>query len=278
MRHSQLARLAGVPVVAAALGALAATPAFADVTVSPTTAVQGSGDNLDFKVTNKGDKPVHKIRLQIPEDTPVAEIYPLSIDNWGPLIQQRKLSTALPTLHGDTPTTETASAIEWTAAPGKDLAPGASTVVRIAIGPLPTLSSMQFTISTSYADGKAGPAEPPATLTLTPAPAGAAAPAGHHGGAATGTTAGEQAAQEAELFKAAIEEADRGPSIWSIAGWVVAGLALLGGAVVMYRSRHRADDDTDDSPTEETPEEETAAEEKEPVTAGSGNSKWAYKG
>ncbi|MBU2664270.1 YcnI family protein [Actinoplanes bogorensis] len=278
MRHSQLARRAGVPIAAAALGLFAATPAFADVTVSPSTAVQGSGDNLTFKVTNRGDKPVHTIKLDLPADTPVAEVYPLSVDDWAPRIQQRTLSTALPTLHGDTPTTETASAIEWIAMPGKNLAPGASTEVRIAIGPLPTLSSMDFKIVTAYADGKAGPADPAAKLTLTPAPAGAPA-AGHHGAAAGGTTAGDAAAQEAELFQQAIAEADRGPSVWSIGGWVVAGLALLGGAVMMLRGRHRADPDadSDETPIDESAEEEPA-EDKEPVTAGGGNSKWAYKG
>lgn len=273
MRHSQLARLAGVP-VAAALGVLVATPALADVTVSPTTAYQGSGQNLTLRVTNDGAKPVHTITLKFRDDTPLAEAYPLSVPDWAPKITMRTISTPLPTVHGDTTTTDVAASITWLAMPGKDLAPGKSTDLAVAVGPLPTLSSIQLDVTTTYADGKAGPAMAPPTLTLTPDPTGEKAAHAHK---VTGATAGDQAAQEAELFKTAIEEADRGPSVWSIGGWVVAGLALLGGAFVMYRSRHRADDEPD-SPIEELPDEEPA-EEKEPVTAGSGgNSKWAFKG
>ncbi|MBL7259244.1 DUF1775 domain-containing protein [Paractinoplanes lichenicola] len=275
MRYSQLARRAGVPVAAAAIGAFIATPALADVTVSPTTAYQGSGQNLTLLVTNDGAKPIHTITLKFREDTPLAEAYPLSVPEWAPKITMRKISTALPTVHGDTKTTDVAASITWLAMPGKDLQPGKSTELYVAVGPLPTLSSIQLDVASTLADGKPGPALTSPTLKLTPDPTGAKAAHAHSVNGGSGTTAGEQAAQEAELFKAAIEEADRGPSIWSIGGWVVAGLALLGGAFVMWRSRHRAEEEPEDS----TPDEEPAAdEEKEPVTAGSGTSKWAYKG
>ncbi len=282
MRHSQLARRAGVPVLGAAVfGVLAATPALADVTVSPTTAVQGSGENVTLHVTNDGAKPIHSITLGFPDDTPFAEAYPLSVDNWAPKIETRTLSTPLATLHGNVPTTETASAITWLAMPGKDLAPGQRADLTAAIGPLPSLSSVQFNVSTTYADGKPGPAMPPASMTLTPDTTGGQASGHGHGGAATGaTTADGTTAEEADLFADAIAEADRGPSVWSIGGWVVAGLALIGGAVMMLRGRHRAEEEEpDEEEADETPAEpvaDLAAEDKEPVAAGS--SKWAYKG
>ncbi|WP_250035203.1 DUF1775 domain-containing protein [Paractinoplanes maris] len=273
MRHFELARRAGVPVVAAAvLGALVATPALADVTVTPATAPQGSGQNLLLKFTNDGVKPVHTITLKFRDDTPLAEAYPLSVDDWAPQIGMRTLATPLATLHGTKPTTETASWIKWLAMPGKDLAPGASTELGVAVGPLPTLSSIQLDVATTYADGKPGPAVPPATITLTPDTTGGQ-PGHGHGGA--GTTAGG-AGDEEQLFQQAIEDADRGGSVWTYAGWVVAALALAGGAIMMLRNRHRAEDD---EPDEDEGTGEPAAEEKEPVAAGSGaNSKWAYKG
>lgn len=276
MRHSQLARLAGVPVAAAALGVLVATPALADVTVSPTTAYQGSGQNLTLRVTNDGDKPLHTITLKFRDDTPLAEAYPLSVPDWAPKITMRKISTALKTVHGDTTTTDVAASITWLAMPGKDLAPGKSADLSVAVGPLPTLSSIQLDVASTYADGKPGPALTPPTLTLTPDPTGEKAAHAHSVNGGSGPAAGEQAAQEAQLFKTAIEEAERGPSVWSIGGWVIAGLALLGGAFVMWRNRHRADDEPD-APIEDLPDEDPA-EEKEPVTAGSGTSKWAFKG
>ncbi|GAA0503323.1 hypothetical protein Ade02nite_36030 [Paractinoplanes deccanensis] len=269
LTHRHLARRAGVPAAAALLGALIATPALADVTVSPATAPQGEGENLTFHVTNTGTQPIHTITLRLPADTPVAEVYPLSVDNWAPKIEMKDLSTPLPTIHGDTKATETAASITWLAMPGKDLAPGKGTDVRVAIGPLPTLSSMRFTVATTYADGKAGPAMPPADLKLTPGTGGA--PAGHnaHGGS-TATTGTSDA--EAQYFAQTVADAERGTSLWAIGGWVVAGLVLLGGAVVMFRGRHRAAEDDDEPDEEET----KAEDQKEPVTAGSG--KWAYKG
>ncbi|GAB2574815.1 hypothetical protein Aab01nite_15190 [Paractinoplanes abujensis] len=274
MRYSQLARRAGVPVAAAVLGALVATPALADVTVSPTTAYQGGAENLTLHVTNDGAQPIHTITVKFRDDTPLAEAYPLSVPDWAPKITMRKISTPLTTVHGDNKTTDVAASITWLAMPGKDLQPGKSTDLAVAVGPLPQLSSIQLDVATTLPDGKAGPALTSPTLTLTPDPTGQKAAHAHSINGGSGTTAGEQAAQEAELFQAAIEEAGRGPSIWSIGGWVVAGLALLGGAFVMWRSRHRADEEPDDS----APEEEPATEEKEPVAAGSGTSKWAYKG
>ncbi|MFC7277157.1 DUF1775 domain-containing protein [Paractinoplanes rhizophilus] len=273
MRHFHLARRAGVPALAAAIGALVAGPALADATVSPTTAVQGSGENLTFHVTNTGTAPIHTVTLTIPPDTPVAEVYPLSVDEWAPKIQMRTLATPLATIHGGTPATEAAGAITWLAVPGHDLAPGGSADLRVAIGPLPTLSSMQFTITSTYANGSAGPTMPPVSLALSP---GTGLPAtGHdHGGTATDPNAAADGSADDELFAQAIADATRGPSIWSIGGWVVAALALLAAAFYFVRGRHRAQED--DEPDEEPETTATADEkqdEKEPVTAG----KWSLR-
>jgi hypothetical protein len=275
VRHFHLARRAGVPTAAAvALGLLVATPAYADVTVSPTSAVQGSGENLTLNVTNTGTQPIGTITVRLPADTPIAEVYPLSVDNWAPKIEPRTLSTPLETIHGGTPVTETAAAITWIAMPGKALPPGKNADVALAVGPLPTVGSLRLQIETKYADGKAGPAMPAVSLALTPAQTGQVPPK-HHGGAA-GT---DPSAAENQLFADAVADADRGASIWSVGGWVVAGLVLLGAAGMMLRNRHRRTDEDDDEPDDEGTEEAapTAAEEtKEPVAAGS--SKWAYKG
>ena len=108
VRHFHLARRAGVPAVAAVIGALVATPALADVSVTPTTAVQGSGENLTFHVTNTGTAALSTITLRLPTDTAVAEVYPLSVDNWAPKIEMKPLATPLATIHGGTPATEAA--------------------------------------------------------------------------------------------------------------------------------------------------------------------------
>ncbi|GIF25852.1 hypothetical protein Ate02nite_85820 [Paractinoplanes tereljensis] len=277
-----MARRAGVPAAVAVAGVLIAAPAFADVTVSPTTAVQGSGENLTFHVINTGTAPLGTISLRIPDDTPVAEVYPLSVDDWAPKIEMKPLATPLATIHGGTPATESAKSITWLAMPGHQLAPGTATDLSIAIGPLPTLSTMQFTLATTYTDGKPGPSLP-AQISLTPAAAGQTATHAHGGTATDGT--GTAADPEEAAFAAAVADATRGPSILSIGGWVIAGLALLGGAIYFIRNRHRAEDDEpedeDDSPAKAEKVAEPdwsgkgsdAEKTEEPVAAG----KWSLR-
>jgi hypothetical protein len=286
VRELVLARRAGAVAVAAACGALIATPALADVAVSPAVAAQGTGQDFNFHVTNSGTEPIATIKLTLPVDAPIAEAYPLSTDNWAPKTTTRDLSTALPTLHTGIPTTETTGAITWIAMPGHALAPGQSTDLKISVGPLPTLSTMKFTMTTTYTGGQAGPPMSALNVTLNP-PTSAEIAAEHagHDESATGDTSGTgdtsatdpNAAEDAQ-FAQVVAEATRGPSVVSVLGWVLAALALLGGgAWLMFRGRHRAEEDDEPEDDELTmiEESETAVSDdaKEPVAAG----KWSLK-
>ncbi|HWS33152.1 MAG TPA: DUF1775 domain-containing protein [Actinoplanes sp.] len=265
-----MARRAGVMTAVTAAGVLlAAAPAAADVTVSPASVPQGSGASLDFHVTNEGTAPITEVTLKIPADTPVAEVYPLSIDDWAPKITYQKLQQPLDTIHGGTPATEAASAITWIAVNGTTIAPGKSADLRAALGPLPTLSSMRLTVETKYADGSAGPVMP-ATITLTPSDG--TTPVSHHGGTETTSANAEDLA-----FAAILAEAQKGPSWMEISGWIVAVLALLGAGWAILRGRHRAEEEPgepDDKPAGDDPVADDEAG-KEPV--GAGSSKWAFK-
>ncbi|GAB1691489.1 DUF1775 domain-containing protein [Krasilnikovia sp. M28-CT-15] len=235
-------RRAGILVAAATAGVLCtAGPAAADVTVSPGSVPQGSGQNLTFHVTNPGGKQITTVRLVLPPDTPVAEVYPLSDDDWAPRIDNRHLDTPLKTIHGGTPVTETAAAITWIAMGGKSIAPGKAADLAVALGPLPTLSSMRFTVQGTYADGTPVPATS-ADLKLTPLAPGEA-PAAHpgHGGGATDPGQNSAGADDA-AFAAVVSRAEQGPSFWSIAGWVVAVLAGAGAVLAVRRSRRRPGD------------------------------------
>lgn len=260
-----MARRAGVMTAVTAVGVFfAAGPAAADVTVNPASAPQGGGANLSFHVTNEGTTPITEVTLKIPADTPVAEVYPLSVDSWAPKITYRKLAVPLNTIHGGTPATEAADTVVWLAVNGTTIQPGQSADLTVALGPLPTLSSMRFTLDTKYADGKAGPTMP-ATVTLTPSDG--TAPVSHHGSSAADTSAADEA-----MFLALTSAADTGPSWASLSGWAVAVLALLGAGWAVLRGRHRAEEEPgepDDAPSGDE------NGEKEPVAAGSG--KWSYK-
>jgi hypothetical protein len=244
-----------------------AAPAAADVTVSPPAVPQGSGQNLAFQVTNTGASPITRVRLVLPPDLPVAEVYPLSVDDWAPQIEQKKLDEPLKAIHGAQPVTETAGAVTWIAMPGKALAPGASADLTVAMGPMPTGSArMSFTVEPTYADPAKGRPMPPVTLSLTPAVPGQEA-GGHHGTTTTGGTGDTDAA----TFAALVEAADDGPGFWTIAGWVVAVLVAAAGVVAVLRSRRRAPAAT---------AEEPVAEEKELAAAGAGSPRvtsWSYR-
>jgi hypothetical protein len=264
-----ISRRAGVlaaSVVAGVLGT--AGPALADVTISPPSAPQGSGQNLHFAVKNTSTSPITKVKLVIPAETPVAEVFPLSVDDWAPQIEMTKLDTPLTSIHGGDPVTQTAASITWLAVNGP-LAPGRSADLAVALGPLPATSSMAFTVLPTYSSGQVGPAMPPVTLRLTPAQPGAAPGHGGHGGT-TGTTADDAA------FAAVVAQADDGPGFWSIAGWVVAGLALAGAAWLLLRGRRETgDEEPADESADGPPDGDAPADE--PVAAGARITNWSYR-
>ncbi|MEV6597640.1 DUF1775 domain-containing protein [Actinoplanes sp. NPDC051346] len=237
-------RRAGLLAAAVAAGVLGlATPAAADVTVNPSSVPQGSGQNVAFRVTNTARSPLTRIKVVLPPEMPVAEVYPLSVQDWAPQTENRKLDTPLVSSHGGTPVTETTATITWIAMPGKALAPGKSTDLTVAMGGLPTTGTrMSFTLQPTYADPAKGAPIPPTTLTLTPAVAGGTA--GHSTGHGATTGAGTSAEDAAMLAALAQATADDGPGFSTVAGWVVAGLLAIGGAVVVARGRRRAESGT----------------------------------
>lgn len=242
---------------AAGVLGVTAGPAFADVTVSPASVPQGSGQNLTYHYVNEGTLPVSEVTLLVPPDSPIAEVYPLSVDDWAPKIDYQQLTEPLKTIHGGTPVTQAPKSITWIAVAGKEIAPGGAADLSVALGPLPTLSSLKFSLTGKYTDGKAAPAMT-ADLTLTPDPDGSVAAAGH---AAHGTGTDTTTTSEDQIFADAVNAAqnDRGASVLSLLGWVVAALALLGAGWIVLRNRHRASEEPDEPPTPEDESTEPAA-------------------
>jgi hypothetical protein len=233
VRNLEKHRRAGVLAAAVAAGVLcAASPAAADVTVSPPSAPQGGGADVTFRVTNTAKSAITRFTLQLPADLPVAEVYPLSVDDWAPQIVNRSLDKPMLGLHGNSQVTEAASEITWIAMPGKALAPGRSTDLTLAMGPMPTSAQMSFKVEATYADPAKGAAMPPVVLALTPAAPGEEAAT--HGHGATGTDPGLDPATIQALL-----DADDGPGFWTIAGWVVAALAAAAGVIAVLRSRRK---------------------------------------
>jgi hypothetical protein len=232
-----------------------AAPAAANVTFLPTPTTQGDGANLTFRITN--DSPVatiNRVEVRFPQDQPIAEVYPLSTDNWAPQITTRTLAEPLQSLHGGSVTDATA-AVTWTAMPGLALKPGKSADLTVAVGPLPNTPQLVIGVIVTRSDGvverwtrapgatsAAIDERPAVVISLAPATGGAAA--GHDHGAAAG-------AQPTGVAAPAGSSSDgNSPYI----KWVLVILVILAGVTVvsLYRQRRiPAEPDTDGKSDEE---------------------------
>ncbi|MDR7279843.1 DUF1775 domain-containing protein [Catenuloplanes atrovinosus] len=278
--------LAGAALALAA-GALALpTPASADVTVDPDVSVQGGAPRLTFTVSNSSPTAtLTQVVLTMPDSMPIAETYPLSIDDWAPTINWKPLAQPLPGVHGSN-VTEAVTDITWFAMPGKGVKPGQSADLLVTLGPLPVADQVVFKITEKYDDGSsvvndavpaAGATAPRAAAVLRLIPDTVSdAQGGHHGGTAT----------ETETVASVTDEgSDTG--LW--VGIIGLAAGLVGGGAIMwlFASRRRpepaggaelsldeltaprqADEsDTPDSAWRyrgDSPEEESSAEEDAP--------------
>src|SRR4051794_12301940 len=72
--------------------ALPAAPAAADVAVTPTGAVQGGGADVTLSITNESPTAsITAVEVQLPAETPIAEVYPLSVADWAPALTYAKV-------------------------------------------------------------------------------------------------------------------------------------------------------------------------------------------
>jgi uncharacterized protein YcnI len=148
-------RIAAVALGAAVVGAvaLAAPAAAADVTVTPSEAPRGNSAELAFQLPEERTGAyTTKVELAAPEATPIAEIYPLSVDSWAPTATTRKLDQPVELIHG-TRTTEVASTITWTRVGEAPAGPAQPVVLTVALGPMPQADRIAFTLIQTYSDG-----------------------------------------------------------------------------------------------------------------------------
>ncbi len=227
---------AGAAVALLGLG----SPASADVSLLPTPTTQGGAANLTFRVTNDSAvATVNRIEIRLPEDNPIAEVYPLSADDWAPAITTRTLAEPLQSVHGGGTVTDATAAVTWTAMPGHELKPGKSADLTLTAGPLPTTSQLVIGVIVSRSDGVVerytrapGAAtgtideRPAVVISLQPGPGDAAAAHGHDAApAAAGNTANPTTEKNTPYIK-----------------WVLVVLVLLGGLTIfsLYRQRRAA--------------------------------------
>jgi uncharacterized protein YcnI len=183
-------RVATVSGLAAAGVLLLAGPAFAHVTVQPSTAVAGASDQtFSFRVPNEKDTAsTTELQVFFPTATPIASVLVAPTPGWKATITSVKLATPIQT--DDGAITNAVSEITWT---GGNIEPGYYQDFTVDMGQLPSnAGSLTFKALQTYSDGsivrwiqndvpgQPEPANPAPVLTLTSASttgSGATAPA-----------------------------------------------------------------------------------------------------
>jgi hypothetical protein len=185
-------------VACAAAGAAAfpfAAPASADITVMPTQLtqtdstsltpaqpVQGQPARLAFTVTTTSrTASTTKVQVLLPEDTPIAEVFPLSAPDWAPLLTEKRLAKPIQGVHGGQ-IDQIVRAITWTTVPGRAIKPGQSSVLQVEAGPMPATEQIVLDLVQTYSDGTVTRSK--ATVKLSPPTAGQAQGHNAHGDAA----------------------------------------------------------------------------------------------
>jgi uncharacterized protein YcnI len=209
--------------------------AVADVTISPAEADQGSAAELTFQVRNtRPGVSIKQVKVEFPQATPIAEVYPMSVSNWAPIATSRDVDEPLQGIHNSGLTTVT-TAITWVRAEGAPKAAPVENLV-VQLGPMPALDELVLKVEETYSDGKVETFNGPSAtgngtvLRLKPA-AAAAAPA-------------EEGDPEAA---APAEDGNTGAQLGLIGAGIVVGLLVSALAVVTIGSRSRTKEPAEDA-------------------------------
>ena len=146
-----LVRLGVVAAVVVAFVVGGGAVAVAHVSVHADEAVQGGATEIAFRVPNESDTAsTVTVRLQLPMDTPIAEVSVLPLAGWRYEVTRTTPPDPVPAGHGRE-VSEVVSEIAWHA----DVAvkPGEYQVFRIAAGPLPRTDRLVFKVVQTYDDG-----------------------------------------------------------------------------------------------------------------------------
>jgi periplasmic copper chaperone A len=146
-------RNAVVLTVVAAAVLLSSVPAFAHVTVQPTTAVAGTETTFTFRVpTESATASTTRIVIVLPTSNPIPAVLLEPVPGWRSSVEHRALASPVRT--DDGPLTSTVSRITWTAiGRGNAIAPGQFREFTIDAGPIPAEHRLVFKALQYYSDG-----------------------------------------------------------------------------------------------------------------------------
>ncbi|MES4902393.1 MULTISPECIES: YcnI family protein [unclassified Streptomyces] len=208
MNAMRLRRLRRLPMMgglaAGALVLLAATPAFAHVSVQPGQAEQGSYSTIAFKVPNEKDNAsTVKLEVTLPADHPLVSVMAQPVPGWDVKLTKSKLAKPVE-VHGEK-ISEAVTKVTWS---GGKIEPGTFQQFPLSVGQLPEdADQLVFKALQTYddkevvrwieapKDGEPEPENPAPVLKLVKPAEGSDG----HGAAASGDTgSGAESSAEAE--------------------------------------------------------------------------------
>lgn len=188
------------------------TPASADVSFDSQQGQRTGGARVAFRVTNEHPTAsITKVEVRLPGDLRLPEVYPIAVADWAPSITMTSVD--------NNPSRDYVSAVVWITMPGKDIKPGGTSLLPLAMGPMPDREAVYLDVIQTRSDGStetwagvdvpaAGAQYPAMKLELAPLEPGQV-PENHRGGAAASgapqtDVAADPVADEAEGSSGAV--------------------------------------------------------------------------
>ena len=151
--HLTFRRLAATAAGAVALVLVGALPASAHVEVSSEDAAPGGFGLLVFQVPNETDSAdTTKVQVQLPTDTPLAEVTTTPTPGWTIATKTSKLPKPVE-VEGAT-ITEAVTQVTWTADQGGGIGPEQFEQFELSAGPFPDVESLSFPTTQTYSNGE----------------------------------------------------------------------------------------------------------------------------
>ncbi|WP_203925251.1 DUF1775 domain-containing protein [Virgisporangium ochraceum] len=226
-----------------------ATPAAADVSFDSQQGQRTGGARVAFRVTNEHPTAsIVKVEVRLPGDLRLPEVYPIAVADWAPSITMTRVD--------DNPSHDYSSAVVWITMPGREIKPGGTSLLPLAMGPMPDREAVYLDVTQWRSDGSsetwagvdvpaAGAQHPAMKLELAPLEPGQV-PQNHHGGAAA------SGAPEADVVADPVADDGEGSSGAASLAVVLLVIAALT-AFALYWQRRRGASRTDDGKAEESP-------------------------
>ena len=228
--------IGGAALVGAAVVALAA-PAFAHVTINPTTATQGGFQTLTFQVPNEtNDANTVSVDVKLPDDHPFASVSVQPKAGWTYEAKTTPLATPVTNDDGEQ-VTDYVSEITWT---GGQIKPGEFDTFVVSVGTLPdNADSLSFPTIQTYDNGQTvswiDPTPPGGPEPEHPAPelqlTAAAADSGSDSSSSPSSTASSTAVVGATVVK---KETNNTLAIIAL---IVGAIGVIVGGVALSRAR-----------------------------------------